>query len=66
MTFQTIKLKCKNCEDVISSKRGGDFVTCKCFKNEEDNKGIFMDRDRWMPERYRIGGDNYEVIEGEL
>lgn len=64
MKKYNLKLKCKNCGDIICSERGGHWVSCSCCKNEVGNKGIFMDRDRWMPDRYRIGGDleNYEVI----
>lgn len=60
----TMKLKCKNCEDVICSAYGGHFVTCSCFENTRENKGIFMDRCRWNSEIYRIGGkpENYEVV----
>lgn len=57
----TQKLKCKNCGDIICSKHGGDWVSCKCFENIAGNKGIFMDRDRWDPESYRIG--NYDGAE---
>lgn len=62
-----LKLQCNNCKDIISSTRGGDWVACSCFENTECNKGIFMDRDRWEPKYYRIGGskDNYTVIEEE-
>lgn len=62
-----IKLQCKNCKDIICSTRGGDWVSCKCFENKEGNKGIFMDRCRWSPEIYRIGGskENYDVVGGD-
>jgi hypothetical protein len=61
-----MKIKCKNCEDIISSKRGGDFVSCTCFKNDTET-GCYMDRERWFPERFRIGGNknNYEVVKDE-
>jgi hypothetical protein len=37
------KAKCGNCGDVIESKHRHDWVACSCFKNETDNKGIFID-----------------------
>ncbi len=61
----SLKLKCLNCNNIICSIQGGHWVCCSCFENKEGNKGIFMDRDRWFPDRYRIGGDedSYEIIE---
>jgi hypothetical protein len=35
--------QCNNCGDVIESKHCHDFVSCSCFKNETDNKGIAVD-----------------------
>lgn len=35
--------KCNNCGDVIESKSVHDWVSCSCFKDELDNKGIFVD-----------------------
>lgn len=63
MTIKTFtqKLRCKNCKDEICSRHGGDWVACKCFESKVGNKGIYMDRDRWMPDRCRIG--NYEGAE---
>lgn len=35
--------KCRNCGDIIESIHRHDFVACKCFVNEEHNKGIAID-----------------------
>lgn len=40
---------CPECHDTITSKRCGDFVTCKCGKSS-------VDTDRLMPERHRFIG----------
>ena len=34
---------CMSCGDVIESYHVHDFVTCSCFRNHEDNKGIAVD-----------------------
>ena len=46
---------CKACKDIMVSERGGHFVSCKCEKS-------FIDRDRWFPERVRLGGEA-EILE---
>ena len=43
MTIIHNKIQCKNCGDVIESKHRHDWVACSCFKNEEDNQGVFVD-----------------------
>lgn len=43
------KSQCKECDQVLESKRCGDFVECECGKS-------FVDTDRWFPERHRYGG----------
>jgi hypothetical protein len=61
--FEYPKLQCKSCKDIIWSKHGGQWVSCSCLGKED--KGCYMDRDRWFPERYRVGGneDDYILIE---
>jgi hypothetical protein len=56
--FDFPKLECLVCGDIIFSKQGGNFVSCKCGATH-------MDRDRWMPERIRFCGDSekYRVID---
>lgn len=58
--FDFPKLECLVCGDIIFSKQGGDFVSCKCG-------ACHMGRDRWMPERVRAIGDpeRYKVIKDE-
>jgi hypothetical protein len=34
---------CLNCGDEIESKHRHDWVSCKCYKNEKGNLGIFID-----------------------
>ena len=48
------KIQCNNCKDIIESKSRHDFVTCSCFTNSKDNKGIYVD-----------GGDDYCRIGGD-
>lgn len=43
MHYKTNKAKCLNCGDIIESKHRHDFVTCSCFEDTYDNKGIFID-----------------------
>lgn len=47
------KIQCSNCKDIIESKSGHDFVTCSCFSNSADTKGIFIDGGN---EYVRMGG----------
>ena len=64
--FEYPKLRCKSCEDIIYSKQGGDWVSCSCWADEIGNKGVYMDRDRWKPERFRIGfsaREDFDLIE---
>lgn len=35
--------KCANCGTVIMSLTRHDWQACKCFANEEGNKGIYVD-----------------------
>jgi hypothetical protein len=45
-TYDTIlrnAARCNNCGDEIESKHRHDWVSCSCFKNEPDNKGIYVD-----------------------
>lgn len=58
--FDPRKIKCKNCDTEIYSKYPGHWVACKCWANEEDNKGCFIDSTEHY---YRIGGspENYET-----
>ena len=48
------KAKCKSCKQIIISKRPGHFVSCDCGKS-------YIDTDRWLPDRIRLGG-NAELI----
>ena len=47
------RITCGNCGDIIRSTHRHDWRPCRCFKNEEDNKGCFID-----------GGDDYTRIGG--
>jgi hypothetical protein len=47
------KAKCMNCDTVIESRHIHDFVTCKCFRNQKENTGIFLD-----------GGEEYSRFGG--
>lgn len=49
------RARCKNCGTIIESKFRHDWVACKCFNNEPDTKGIFID-----------GGDVYNRYGGCL
>lgn len=49
------KGRCTNCQDIIISKHGGDFVSCKCGKS-------FIDQERWGGLYIRMGG-KCELIE---
>jgi len=53
--------RCKACDTVIMSLHVHDWVCCKCFRNEPDNQGIFIDGGK---EYLRGGGklDNIETI----
>lgn len=55
------RIRCKNCGEIIESKSRHDWVCCKCWKNEEGNKGCFVDGGHSY---IRIGGDpeNYELM----
>jgi len=44
------RAKCGDCNEVIESKKCGDFVSCSCGNS-------YVDTDRWMPERHRFGGN---------
>lgn len=61
------KVKCLNCNDIIQSQHVHDWVCCSCFKNEVDNRGIYVDGGS---EYLRIGGplDGYQILtkEGDL
>lgn len=52
-------IRCKNCGDIIESKSVHDFVACSCFRNEEDNKGVFVDGGK----EYLRRGGCFESIE---
>lgn len=62
------KAQCANCANIIESKDSRDFVTCSCFSNTADTKGIYIDGGRSCP---RAGGhmpsfidlSEYEEIE---
>lgn len=51
--------RCKACNTVIISLSRHSWVACKCFKNEADNEGIFIDGGR----EYLRGGGKVENIE---
>ena len=51
MTPQKIlKAKCKLCNGLMESKRGGDWQSCKCGKS-------YIDRNRWKPDTIRMSGE---------
>ena len=52
--------QCKNCGDKIQSQHRHDFVTCECYSNSIDNKGIFVDGGT---EYIRLGGNLGNIIE---
>lgn len=54
--------RCKACNTVIVSLHRHDWVACKCFKNEKDNTGIYIDGGR----EYLRGGGKLENIEEVL
>ena len=63
---ERIVVNCLSCKSEIYSKYDGQFVNCKCFKNEVGNKGCYVDQTSCY---CRIGGDNdyynitYKVFE---
>lgn len=44
-------VKCRSCLTVIYSSFPGEFVTCKCFRNEADNQGIAIDETPYYSRR---------------
>jgi len=52
MSKKLNRVKCKNCGDVIVSRHRHDFVTCSCFR-PDNNMGVFCD-----------GGNDYQRIGG--
>lgn len=64
--------KCLNCGDIIESKHRHDFVTCSCFVNSTDNKGIaidggptFFDENGNATTYIRVLGTNIEYLPPE-
>ena len=55
------KAKCRNCGDIIESKRRHDFVACSCFAHFLNNggHGIFIDGGQ---DYFRAGG-NFDDLE---
>ncbi len=51
-----MKAQCLNCNDIIESKYAGHWVSCKCFQNEVDNKGIYIDSCSYDRNIWRYGG----------
>lgn len=49
---------CPECGDLIESKHCGDFVVCSCTES-------YVDTDRWMAGRHRIGGAAATLTETE-
>lgn len=41
-TFNPIKYACNNCEDVIYSRREGEYVTCQCGSIAVDQTRYYM------------------------
>ncbi len=59
MEFNPPKIQCNNCKEVIQSSYPGEFVACKCFKNEEGNKGCYIDSKHLYT---RTGGTNFQEL----
>ena len=60
MGIKRNRAKCRNCGDVIESTYRHEFMTCKCFSDREDNKGIFVDGGK---DYLRRGGCLENIIE---
>ena len=57
------KIQCNNCKDIIQSQYSGDWVACKCFKDEEGNKGCYIDSTDWYT---RVGGGPFtDILEAD-
>lgn len=54
------KIQCKNCGDIIESKNRHDWIACSCFKNTEDNQGVFVDGGK---DYLRWGGNLDNIID---
>lgn len=54
------KAKCKNCGTVIESKHRHDWVSCDCFEDAVETKGIFIDGGL---DYQRSGGDPNNFID---
>jgi hypothetical protein len=40
--FKPIKIKCKNCKDIIWSKFDGDFTVCKCWEESSNKQNTML------------------------
>lgn len=60
--FNPSKIQCLSCLEIIFSKYPGQWVACKCFKNEVGNVGCYIDSTEYYT---RVGGSssNYKWIE---
>jgi hypothetical protein len=54
-----IRIRCKSCDDIVESKRGGDYQVCKCGKS-------YVDRDRWYPNTRCTYGGDAELIKDDM
>jgi hypothetical protein len=52
------KVRCKSCNTVVESKSVHDWQACKCFTNELDTTGIFVDGG---DEYFRCGGNIHSM-----
>ena len=53
------KAKCRNCDTIVESKHRHDFQQCKCFRNEVDTRGFYLDgSDIYC----RVGGNFEDVL----
>lgn len=50
MKTHQAKARCRKCEDIMVSKHGGDFVSCKCGAS-------YIDQERWSGLYVGLGGD---------
>lgn len=55
------RAKCRNCGDIIESKHGHDFVTCKCHVEWNNKHHELLEEFITETEKYTMCGKEYEL-----